>query len=243
MHDLNEAALLTTWERGLHLHPIDRALTLIAMAFPDMSHEQLAELSKGERDERLLRIRERLFGDKISGAVRCKACEEQLEIEFHISQLRADAATSQKTAANHIQCDSYRVTFRPLNSLDLALIVGQELSAAKRILINRCILKATRNKKTVSKSRLPKRVLSKLSQKLSEIDPYSEIQLELNCGVCQHNWQVDFDILSFFWVEISMRAQALMHEVHRIAMCYGWTEREILSLSPIKRRFYLESVG
>jgi hypothetical protein len=39
------------------------------------------------------------------------------------------------------------------------------------------------------------------------------------------------------------RARALLAEVHSLARAYGWTEPEILALSPQRRAAYLEMAG
>ena len=40
----------------------------------------------------------------------------------------------------------------------------------------------------------------------------------------------------------SARAGALLHEVHRLASAYGWSEAQILALSPARRAQYLALV-
>jgi hypothetical protein len=51
-----------------------------------------------------------------------------------------------------------------------------------------------------------------------------------------------FDIASFFWTEIAAEAKRLLGEVHILASAYGWREADILSLNPLRRRFYLEAI-
>jgi len=52
-----------------------------------------------------------------------------------------------------------------------------------------------------------------------------------------------FDILTYLWSEIEDWAQRLLLEVHTLALAYGWSERDILAMSPRRRRLYLEMVG
>ncbi len=52
-----------------------------------------------------------------------------------------------------------------------------------------------------------------------------------------------FDILSYLWTEIEDWAQRLLVDVHTLAVSYGWSERDILALSPRRRRMYLELLG
>jgi hypothetical protein len=39
-----------------------------------------------------------------------------------------------------------------------------------------------------------------------------------------------------------VEAQRLMRQVVELARAFGWTEGQVLALSPERRRFYLESI-
>jgi hypothetical protein len=54
---------------------------------------------------------------------------------------------------------------------------------------------------------------------------------------------VAFDIASYFWDEINAWANRILREVHILASRYGWSERDILALSPWRRQFYLDMVN
>jgi hypothetical protein len=45
------------------------------------------------------------------------------------------------------------------------------------------------------------------------------------------------------WAELQARATALLADVHVLASAYGWTEPQVLSLSPERRAAYLELIG
>ena len=48
---------------------------------------------------------------------------------------------------------------------------------------------------------------------------------------------------ALLWEEIEVRAHVLLGEVHRLASAYGWSEAQILALSPARRASYLAMVG
>lgn len=50
------------------------------------------------------------------------------------------------------------------------------------------------------------------------------------------------DTAALLWDEISIRAGALLQEVHRLASSYGWSEEQILALSATRRAHYLALV-
>jgi len=71
-------------------------------------------------------------------------------------------------------------------------------------------------------------------------DPQADLQLAMVCPQCAHRWTTTFDIASFFWTELNAWALRLLREVHTLASVYGWSEAEILDLSPTRRKAYLE---
>ena len=49
---LSPQKILDVWETGRQQHELDRALTLLAAAHPELSRDELADLTIGERDAR-----------------------------------------------------------------------------------------------------------------------------------------------------------------------------------------------
>jgi hypothetical protein len=85
---------------------------------------------------------------------------------------------------------------------------------------------------------LPQHALDALSQQIEKLDPQAEIRTALTCPACSHQWEVLFDIAGFLWTEINNWAERTLRSVNLLASAYGWTEREILSLSPVRRQLY-----
>jgi hypothetical protein len=83
MHSFSPEKILALWEAGRRQHELDRALTLLAGASPELSREELADLSIGQRDARLLRLRTLLFGAGALGFSECPACAERVELPIN----------------------------------------------------------------------------------------------------------------------------------------------------------------
>ena len=90
---------------------------------------------------------------------------------------------------------------------------------------------------------LPDSVIRKLNQRIEVLDPQAEIRINLLCPECSHKWDVFFDITSFLWTEINDWAKRMLQMVHKLALGYGWSEHEILNLSPVRRQLYLGMLG
>jgi hypothetical protein len=77
---LSPQKILAVWEAGRQQHELDRALTLLAAAHPELSRDELADLTIGERDAQLLRLRIFMFGGSAGGTSECPQCGERWRI-------------------------------------------------------------------------------------------------------------------------------------------------------------------
>jgi hypothetical protein len=250
MRALSVAEQLRVWERGRRQTSARRALLLLAAASPEISPGELAQLSVGQRDARLLTLREWMFGARIESVVGCPECSERLELTFDVADIRAtgEPENSPPGATYLLQLDGYEMRFRPPNSDDLEAIVKcQSGDAARDELLARCALEIRRGKtKDNAKSgvnQLPSKVVEALVERMAQVDPQANVQLSLNCPACRHAWAAVFDIASFLWSEIDDWAQRILREVHLLASAYGWHETDILEMSAERRGFYLEMIG
>jgi hypothetical protein len=214
---------------------------VLAAAYLDCSFDALAALSIGERDRRLLTLRQLMFGSQLASVANCSRCGETLEWTIETTDLVMESAA--EPAGNlSVDVENYYVSFRLPNTLDLAAIAGSnwtDAASARESLLENCIVVAEHKGEEVSASALPVSVTTAIVKRMAEVDPQADLQVELSCPGCGEEWRAQFDIESFFWSEICSWAQRILSEVHRLARAYGWSEREILDLSPWRRQFYL----
>lgn len=240
MRALTTCDLLRAWERGDAQHPVDQALTLLAMACPEKSWEELASLSIAERDVMLLTTRERTLGERLEGYVECSACGERLEFSLDSREVCATAAEA-GPAEDSIEVDGVKLRFRLPNSLDLAAAaVCPDVTSARDVLVRRCVLEARRGEAEVASTDLEAPVSQALASQMVTSQPLSEVLLELDCSRCGARQALLLDIASFFWTEVAAEARRLAWEVHTLAQAYGWREADILALSARRRALYLE---
>jgi predicted RNA-binding Zn-ribbon protein involved in translation (DUF1610 family) len=90
---LSPQKILDVWEAGRQQHELDRALTLLTAAYPELSRDELADLTIGERDAWLLRLRIFMFGGSAGGTSECPQCGERVEFSLDSRDL-ADAVTA-----------------------------------------------------------------------------------------------------------------------------------------------------
>lgn len=239
MHRPTASELLVLWERACGEDSLDRALTLISACYPE-SRDQLAKLSIGQRDARMMRVYEALFGPAIEAFAECPQCGERLEYGLSTRELASPEPVDASISLS-AEVDGTRYTLRLPDSSDLRQVsqCADEVSARKTLL-QRCIVAA---ETTGELDRLPECAVNQIAARLAEADPNAEILIDLACCACHFNWQVVLDIERFLWVKIGAMARRLLREVHGLARAYGWREHDILALSAVRRQTYLEMAG
>jgi hypothetical protein len=260
MRALSAADILQIWELGQNQHPLDRALTLLSFALPEMSREALIHLTIGQRDALLLTLREITLGKTLESFAECPQCRESLEFTLNSTDLKVVDPTlpalpsdpnqpsvpheSYSSQLYRFKMDGFELEFRLPNSRDLAAIVNCEnILTAQQQLIQHCIHQASQDGHPIAASQLPAKILTCVGEQVTHHDPQAEMLLQLTCPACQHSWQVLFDIVTFFWSELNAQAKRLLQEIHTLARFYGWRESDILSMSPMRRQFYLSLVA
>jgi uncharacterized protein YbaR (Trm112 family) len=244
MHALSTASLLDVWEDGLSRPLAQRAIELLAAAYPESSRESYALLSIGQRDARLMSLREELWGPRMLAVVACPACRERLELALDVREFRSGYLPEQN-GSNSLEVAGYSVTFRLPNSQDFSAAASNAESPElchDRILQG-CLLSATHEDLPVTSDQLPPEVITALAESIAKADPLADIQLALNCASCGESWSAAFDIVSYLWTEIEVWVWKILADVHTLARAYAWRESDILNLSPMRRQFYLERVS
>ena len=247
MRALSASDLLRAWERAAHEAPVHQALSLLAAAYPDREIGALAELSIGQRDALLLRLREATFGPALTGVADCPACHERIEVALNAAELdmQSSASTFASVSASGaaVEAGDYVLQLRPPNSHDVIAALRLEMSSARVAILRRCLVSAERGGTRVEPDDVPAALLERADERLAERDPQADVRLRLVCPACEHDTTMIFDIASFLWHEIDAWACRILREVHTLASAYGWTEEAILALTPFRRRCYLELVG
>jgi hypothetical protein len=243
MRTLTPQELLQVWESGLQRKPVERAVAMLRAWRDTGPAEDPARLTIGSRDARLLALREQAFGSDITGLATCPRCAEPLEMEFQLASLRFPAKELPGTMK--VVLGDYDVEFRLPDSLDLLALQETHDSPAdlRRLLLDRCIVRAVHRGEPAVTSELPDPVIEEVVRIMGEADPQAEIELSLECVSCRYTWQELFDIESFLWNEIEAWAGRTLREVHQLAAAYGWNEREILELNPVRRSVYLNLIA
>jgi hypothetical protein len=233
----DDAALLSAWERTLSVARPWREVVLLSGTSGEPA-DRLARLPVGERDRRLLDLRVHVFGSRLECETACPDCGARLELELTADEIRLPAHDL-KPSDLRWTGEGTDLTFRLPDSFDVAAS-RESARDPEELLLSRCVVTASRGGAPVDGGSLPPAVRDRLAARMAELDPQADLLLRLTCPACAHPWEAVFDPAAFLLMEMDAWAARVLAEVDRLARTYGWSEAEILALTPFRRRRYLE---
>jgi len=257
MQALSASQLVELWDLSVDQRPTERALTVLSYGYPELGRERFAGMPLGQRDGHLLRLHQHNFGAALQCYAACPSCTTPLEFDLAIDELcQRDSAAAGREArllpeepesrgAGELSFGEYQLRFHVPTSADLLAVQGlasRQPDRALQQLLSRCLVSVEREGQQVSPDELSEAVIDALSGRMAELDPLSEVRLDLHCPECQSGWPLLLDVVTFFFKELDVRVQRLLAEVHVLAQAYGWSEAQVLSLSTRKRQLYLRLV-
>jgi hypothetical protein len=186
----------------------------------------------GERDARLLELRARTFGPLLELVVDCPRCQDPLEFSVEAERL----AERTPLPPLRLELGDGDVEFRLLDSRDLQ--AAARAADPERHLFERSVVAVRRHGMELDASALDEAERARLSERLAELEP--DLSFALNCPTCAHEWQAPFDPAAFLYAEVAAAAERILREVATLATAFGWSEPEVLALSAVRRRAYLE---
>ena len=243
MRPVTAAELLNTWEQCARRTLPEKALLLLDAACADGEPEDPALLHIGERDAKLLQLREWMFGQQLLNIIDCPNCSERIEWTNNVADLRYPSENKSTSATFNMKVEDYNIQFRRPNSYDLLKASSRDYRADPKKLLAECIIDVRRNEQTCQAGELPAQVMDVLDERMALEDPQANIMMNLSCPSCSHSWEAQFDIVSYLWIEIDSWAKHLLQDVAVLAAAFGWSESQILNLSPQKRQHYIDIIN
>jgi hypothetical protein len=194
------------------------------------------ELAVSDCDRLFAAIYLKYFGEQIEGSALCQNCNEPFESSFSLRDLMAsmeDAVAATATGPDeggiYTLPDGRR--FRLPTAYDHNSVTGLGTEKATAALLERCVLEGD-----------PMESPEIIQTAMEEVGPVLDLDLEAicpNCGALQSVW---FDVQKYLSRALADEKPFLNHEVHLIAMAYGWSHEEILSLTREDRRGFVRLI-
>lgn len=189
------------------------------------------DLAICDRDRLLAAVYRATFGDRIDTRASCVHCEHPFELEFSLAALQ-DSLAGEDLAEGPDSSGHYRLAdgrvFRLPTWRDEQAIAGLDPAAARRTLAARCLVSGERDAD-------PAPLLAALERQA----PVLDLELDARCPDCERDGLVHFDLQSFLLAALQREGQWLVRDVHRIAVAYHWSHREILDLPRSQRQLHV----
>ena len=244
MQPVTPIELLNFWERSMDHTMIRRAVDSLCCASPGANEQEIAGLCIGERDARLLLLREWLFGQRLQNMAQCPFCSERIEWEMDIQDIQLQVPNFGIPPENYLlEAEEYSILFRLPNGNDLEAAMDAKKRTKPENLLTRLILDCKFKNEPCKMNDLPGKILEILDQRIEEMNPQADIRMGLRCANCEHQWEVQFDIVSYLWIEINGWARHILQDIGTLARAYGWSEQNILNMSAARRQIYLDMVN
>lgn len=246
MKPLQTSELFSVWEQSIDLPVLSKALLLLAKACGVNDIISIETMSIGERDARLLVLREWMFGKRMQHVSHCPVCKEKVEWETNTTDLHLqNFKNTSVEKILQISDDAFEIKFRLINSRDIMELMKrfQESENIANNLLRSCIIEINKGGEKITLDEVPNEVLMKLENEMTKHDPQADIQMALDCPACKHKWSVAFDIVSWFLSEINHWAKHILQEVFLLARFFGWSEKDILNMTPRRRSLYLQMIN
>lgn len=225
--------LLALWERALAQPAAWRADILIGDAISRPP-------TLGERNTRLAVLHAHLFGREFELLSHCPACATVAQFSGDCGAL-ADAMPAEIAATHHIVVDGHLIEFRLPTAEDVhAASLHEDEEEFAFALLERCMIACTHDGQSESPQCLPPAVLDALSQRMEALDPAASVSFALECPQCAAHWDARLDLAQLVWQKLKAAAERLLLDVDTLARHYGWTERDVMALSPTRRAAYVQ---
>jgi hypothetical protein len=210
-------------------HPDRPALVtaLLAACVPPHDGEHWWERSVGARHRALLAMLHALDAAPPAQMGTCGACGERLEFELPVGDLAAWAVDETPVDIAGVQ--------RPLrvrrpNGRDLKAWQAHAPTPPSTTDVLRGL---------VIDGELRDEDVPRVAQALEQADPLVAFGVQVACPACGQDAEYEVDLEGLALTALAARQRALLHDVHRLASCYGWSEAQVLAVPPWRRAHYL----
>jgi hypothetical protein len=240
LRPLTSGELLEAWEKGLDQTMLEKTLHLLGKACSVNNLDEIARLSIGNRDAKLMQLREWMFGQRLRSMATCSQCGEAIEWECDLNELHLQQPLLPDLLVKTftLEKNGFNILFRLPDSFDVLKAMNNHEDSRK--ILTDCIVEVYHQDKKSTVDAFTEEIWDALNERMADEDPQADIRMNISCPVCLSQWEATFDIMSYLWTEINNWALRVMQEVCLLARSFGWSEQDILNMSARRRHFYLQ---
>ena len=169
----------------------------------------------------------------------CPSCKANNEFSVDAQALAAELASRlpDSDQTYRLNVGEHSIAFRLPRSDDLIEAANSgDPDTTALTLLQRCIVNGDQVGLDVATQ-------EQLSTRMQELDPAAVVNFSITCPACSHAWDAVIDVGAAVWTEVKAAAERLLLDIDALARTYGWSELQILALSPLRRAAYLQLAG
>jgi hypothetical protein len=232
-------------------NPLRAALHLLAASTVELGPYRGADIAPAlgrllpvDRDTLLLQLNRLTFGDVRYQTVECPQadCRRRLDVRFALSS--AEPPTVPDSAGGTIDMPGGRVVhYRLPAATDQAELHGLPPAALEAAFLERCVVRDRSDARQVGWSELmamPAAIRADVIKRIVAASPEIDLVVPLACTQCGQPFRFAFDPVLSLLHELRASRTELLKQIHRLALSYHWSHREILDLPHALRHEYLE---
>lgn len=223
----NGERLLQAWERAATRSGAAREAALLGRE----------PRSLAERNRLALDRYAEFFGAPVELTGRCAHCATEVELAIDATQCAAALPPAQ---AGHDDGGGWYVLPGDGDGTRFRLPLPSDLHALQDIdddvafadaLLDRCVEGAAPAGQAQREA---------IVQRMQELQPAAALEFSLRCPACGQTWTAPLDPVDLLWRVLRSQAERLLAEIAVLARRFGWSERDVLALGPVRRAAYLQ---
>src|SRR5690554_5373011 len=146
---------------------LPKTLLLLEFITPETEQVDVGLLSIGQRDTRLLQLRNYLFGSTLHNTTICPECNMKMEWDMDLRDLIIQEVDNSEFASEHsIEVDDFQVRFRLPNSKDILKTLSEDDDKSKtNSLLMNCILEIKSVNGNNKINSIPEKIIRTLAEK------------------------------------------------------------------------------
>jgi hypothetical protein len=230
MAGLGPRDVLAAWEAASAQDRVRRAATLLAVTRGGPSGEAAA-FDVGTRDVLLAGLLCSVVGGQVPACADCPGCGVVLDVLVDVAAVAA-LPVHEPGERLSVLVDGIEVPFRLPTTADLIAVGGLPADQARAALLAACL-------GAEPGTAIEPETGAAVETAMEQAAPAGAVDLIARCVGCGLESVLPLDMPVLVWAEIEAQVSALLQDVHALAASYGWTEADVLDLSPRRRALYL----
>jgi hypothetical protein len=215
--------------------------SLLAPQGKKLDLETIWDLTIGERIEALLKIASQSGWSAFAATFNCQNqdCSEKIEIELTVPELIDMQQKSGDERRVIVPLEDKQLALRIPTGQDQLLWLGNSypdeptavLSMFQSLMIEKSSAKSLKDFST--------KEIRLINQVLQQADPLVGLEITVQCPYCDEAFPYEVDLEEILLASLKDIQDQLISDIHLLASTYHWTERQIASLPPWRRKKYL----